>query len=113
MCEMQAPERLVLPFPVAANIHQAKSFYKRQLLKTGRPALRQSGYREIVGIAMTARCPTRCRAARGAADYLLYVNGASVGVVEAKKKSETLAGCMVQAENFTVGLTDELKPHRK
>jgi len=42
----------------------------------------------------------------GSADYLLYVGGDAVGVVEAKKEGETLTGVEVQSEKYSVGLPD-------
>jgi len=44
----------------------------------------------------------------GNADYLLYVNGEAVGVVEAKKEGETLTGVEVQSEKYSVGLPDHV-----
>ncbi len=49
----------------------------------------------------------------GFADYLLYVDGSPAGVVEAKKEGETLTGFEIQSEKYSVGLPDQLKPHRK
>ncbi len=49
----------------------------------------------------------------GFADYLLYVDGALAGVVEAKKEGETLTGYEIQTEKYSVGLPDVLKPYRK
>jgi type I restriction enzyme R subunit len=49
----------------------------------------------------------------GEADYLLYVDGAPAGVVEAKKEGETLTSHEIQTEKYSVGLPDELKPYRK
>ena len=49
----------------------------------------------------------------GFADYLLYVDGASAGVVEAKKEGETLTGYEIQTEKYSVGLPAVLKPYRK
>lgn len=40
----------------------------------------------------------------GAADYLLYVHGQAVGVIEAKKEGDTLAGVEVQAEKHAAGV---------
>ncbi len=40
----------------------------------------------------------------GFADYLLYVDGQAIGVVEAKKEGETLIGVEVQTEKYSVGL---------
>ncbi len=44
----------------------------------------------------------------GFADYLLFVDGNAVGVVEAKKEGETLTGVEVQAEKYSVGLRDDV-----
>lgn len=49
----------------------------------------------------------------GFADYLLYVDGAPAGVIEAKKEGQTLTGYEIQTEKYSVGLPDELKPYRK
>ncbi|MBI2910911.1 MAG: DEAD/DEAH box helicase family protein, partial [Chloroflexi bacterium] len=40
----------------------------------------------------------------GFADYLLYVDGKAVGVVEAKKAGETLTGVEPQAEKYSLGV---------
>src|SRR6266567_6305126 len=63
----------------AVNIHAARGVAIREfLLKTG----------------------------HGSADYLLYVDGDAVGVVEAKKEGEALTGVEVQSEKYSVGLPD-------
>jgi hypothetical protein len=49
----------------------------------------------------------------GFADYLLYVDGAPAGVVEAKKEGETLTGYEIQTEKYSVGQPDVLKPYCK
>jgi len=49
----------------------------------------------------------------GFADYLLYVDGAAVGVVEAKKEGATLTGFEVQTAKYSEGLPDELKAYRR
>ncbi|MFS8064910.1 MAG: DEAD/DEAH box helicase family protein, partial [Byssovorax sp.] len=46
------------------------------------------------------------RAGFGFADYLLYVDGQAVGVIEAKKAGSTLTGVEVQAEKYAAGLPD-------
>jgi type I restriction enzyme R subunit len=49
----------------------------------------------------------------GHADYLLYVDGQAVGVVEAKKVGVALTGVEVQAEKYSKGLPPALPaPHR-
>lgn len=40
----------------------------------------------------------------GIADYLLYVDGQAVGVIEAKRVGETLTGVEVQSEKYGTGL---------
>ncbi len=60
-----------------------------------------------------AICEFPLKRGYGEADYLLYVDGAPAGVVEAKKEGETLSGYEIQTEKYSVGLPDELKPYRK
>ena len=52
------------------------------------------------------------RTGYGFADYLLYVDGMPVGVVEAKPVGHTLTGVEVQNEKYSVGLPPELRPPR-
>ncbi len=47
-------------------------------------------------------------AGHGYADYLLYVDGQAVGVVEAKKEGATLTGVEVQAETYAAGMPGAL-----
>ena len=52
-------------------------------------------------------------AGHGEADYLLYVNGEAVGVVEAKPDGHTLKGVEAQSTRYSEGLPAELPaPHR-
>jgi type I restriction enzyme, R subunit len=44
----------------------------------------------------------------GRADYLLFVDGQAVGVIEAKKEGETLTGVAWQTRKYVDGLPDEL-----
>ncbi|CAN5165020.1 type I restriction-modification enzyme R subunit C-terminal domain-containing protein [soil metagenome] len=44
----------------------------------------------------------------GRADYLLFVDGAAAGVVEAKKEGETLTGVEWQSTKYVDGLPDEI-----
>jgi type I restriction enzyme R subunit len=60
-----------------------------------------------------AICEFPLKSGYGFADYLLYVDGAPAGVVEAKKEGETLTGYEIQTEKYSVGLPDVLKPYRK
>ncbi|HEY8468349.1 MAG TPA: type I restriction-modification enzyme R subunit C-terminal domain-containing protein [Longimicrobiales bacterium] len=47
----------------------------------------------------------------GQADYLLYVDGKAVGVVEAKPVGTTLTGVEPQAERYSHGLPEDLPAH--
>ncbi len=49
----------------------------------------------------------------GPADYLLFVDGKVVGVIEAKKVGETLSGYELQAERYSAGLPSALNAPRK
>ena len=44
----------------------------------------------------------------GRADYLLFVDGAAVGAIEAKPAGTTLTGVEFQSAKYTTGLQDEL-----
>ena len=44
----------------------------------------------------------------GSADYMLYVDGEAVGIMEAKKEGTTLTGIEVQAEKYAVGIPADL-----
>ena len=46
------------------------------------------------------------------ADYLLYVDGKAIGVVEAKKLGATLTGVETQSDKYTVGLPKGLPAYR-
>ena len=46
----------------------------------------------------------------GFADYMLFVDGNPVGVLEAKPEGHTLSGVEVQANKYTAGLAHDLKP---
>jgi type I restriction enzyme R subunit len=53
------------------------------------------------------------RSGYGEADYLLYVDGMAVGVIEAKKEGSTLVGFEIQTEKYSQGLPDGLPAPRK
>src|SRR5438093_225076 len=46
----------------------------------------------------------------GFADYLLFVDGKAVGVLEAKPQGHTLSGVEIQAKKYATGLPDGLSP---
>src|SRR3989338_768196 len=49
----------------------------------------------------------------GTADYMLYVDGKAVGVLEAKKVGFTLSGVETQSDKYVKGLPDGLPAWRK
>ena len=52
----------------------------------------------------------RLTTGHGFADYLLFVDGKAVGVLEAKPEGHTLSGVEVQAEKYSTGLPAGLNP---
>ena len=48
------------------------------------------------------------KSGHGTADYMLYVGGKAVGVVEAKPVGFTLTGVEAQSEKYSTGLPDGL-----
>src|SRR5947208_10267354 len=53
------------------------------------------------------------RSGYGFADYLLYVDGAAAGVVEAKKDGIALTGVELQTSRYSLGLPDDLPAPRR
>jgi type I restriction enzyme, R subunit len=49
----------------------------------------------------------------GEADYLLFVDGAAAGVVEAKKEGETLTGVEIQTTKYSEGVPDGVPTPRR
>ena len=57
-----------------------------------------------------AVCEFKLAPGHGFADYLLFVDGKAVGVLEAKPAGHTLSGVEVQAEKYSTGLPAGLDP---
>ena len=49
----------------------------------------------------------------GEADYLLFVDGAAAGVIEAKRKGETLTGVEIQTTKYSEGVSDGVPTPRR
>src|SRR5579884_3175306 len=49
----------------------------------------------------------------GFADYMLYVDGAAAGVIEAKKEGVALTGVELQSNKYSTGLPDDLPAPRR
>ena len=53
------------------------------------------------------------KSGHGEADYLLFVDGAPIGVVEAKKEGDTLTGVELQTTKYSEGIPDNLTAPRR
>jgi len=53
------------------------------------------------------------KAGHGEADYLLFLDGAPIGVVEAKKEGDTLTGVELQTTKYSEGVPDNLTTPRR
>jgi type I restriction enzyme, R subunit len=62
------------------------------------------------GIAI---CEYPLKKGHGFADYLLYVDGAAVGVIEAKKAGSPLTAVEIQTKKYSQGLPDHLPAPRR
>ena len=67
------------------------------------------------GVNLAASCGVAVREfvlkpPHGRADYLLFLDGRAVGIVEAKKEGETLTGVEWQSAKYVDGLPDDLEP---
>lgn len=80
--------------------------------------LQQAGWavQNTAQVNLSAGCGVAIRefplkAGYGFADYLLYINGAAAGVIEAKKAGTTLTGVETQALRYSEGLPERLPAH--
>src|SRR5438034_9284115 len=53
------------------------------------------------------------KAGHGAADYLLFVDSAPIGVVEAKKEGLSLTGVVLQTTTYSEGIPNNLPAPRR
>ena len=53
------------------------------------------------------------KSGHGEADYLLFVDGSPIGVVEAKKEGDTLTGVEIQTTKYSEGVPDHLHSPRR
>ena len=53
------------------------------------------------------------KSGHGEADYLLFLDSAPVGVVEAKREGETLTGVEIQTTKYSEGVPDHLNCPRR
>jgi len=60
-----------------------------------------------------AVCYFPLKSGHGEADYLLFVDGAAAGVVEAKKEGSTLTEFEIQTAKYSEGLPDSLKAYHR
>jgi type I restriction enzyme, R subunit len=60
-----------------------------------------------------AICEYPLKTGHGFADYLLYVDGAAVGVIEAKRKGIPLTAVEIQTAKYSIGLPDHIPAPRR
>ncbi|MGA8029239.1 MAG: DEAD/DEAH box helicase family protein [Bryobacteraceae bacterium] len=60
-----------------------------------------------------AICEYPLKRGHGVADYLLYVDGAAVGVIEAKKAGDPLTAVEIQTAKYSEGLPDHIPAPRR
>ena len=70
----------------------------------------QADLTAAVGIAI---CEYPLKKGHGFADYLLYVDGAAVGVIEAKRAEVTLIAVEIQTAKYSVGLPEHIPAPRR
>ncbi len=70
----------------------------------------QANLTAALGVAI---CEYPLKKGHGFADYLLYVDGAAVGVVEAKKTGVPLTAVEIQTAKYSVGLPDHIPAPRR
>jgi len=85
----------------------ARQNIDKQLSACGWTIQDMSGLNRYAGLGVAVR---EFPLATGEADYLLFVDGKAVGVVEAKPEGTTLSGVAEQAGNYVVGLPSNI-PH--
>jgi type I restriction enzyme R subunit len=79
----------------------------------------QQARKEIEHLLAAAGCAVQdikaanIHAAQGVAVHPLYVNGKSVGVVEAKRKGATLTGVEIQSARYAQGVPTSLPAWRR
>jgi len=91
---------------------KARENIDRLLIKAGWAVRDQSDANILAHRGVAIRNFT-LKSGHGFADYLLYVNGKAVGVIEAKKEGVTLIGVETQSERYTTGLPDGLPAWQK
>ncbi|MFX0581343.1 DEAD/DEAH box helicase family protein [Nocardia nepalensis] len=95
-------ERALRPPPL--NEVQARVVIDSMLIKAGWVVQDLDALNPLAGHGVAVR---ELRLASGPADYVLYVDGRIVGVVEAKREGETLAAAQAQNARYATGVLDE------
>ena len=87
----------------------ARVLIDRQLAQCGWNVQHQKGMNIYAGLGVAIReFPLKT----GFADYMLYVDGKAIGVIEAKPEGHTLVGVETQSAKYTSGLPDILPHYR-
>jgi len=86
---------------------QARRNIDKMLEAAGWHVQNHSGHNTTAALGVAVReYPLR---ADQRADYLLFINGVAVGVIEAKPEGTTLSGALQQAERYRASLPDDLR----
>ena len=75
--------------------------------------VQQRGEADVSAAQGVAICEFPLKTGHGFADYLLYVDGAAVGVIEAKRAGIPLTAVEVQTAKYSQGLPDNLPAFRR
>jgi len=75
--------------------------------------VQEVGEANVIAGRGVAICEFPLKAGHGFADYLIYVDGAAAGVIEAKKEGDTLTGVEIQTARYSEGLPESLKAYRR
>jgi type I restriction enzyme R subunit len=79
----------------------------RQLVESGWEVQDPDAMNIFAGRGVAVR-EVKLKQSHGKVDYLLFIDGKAVGVLEAKKEGFPLTGVEVQAQQYSEGLPDEL-----
>ena len=90
---------------------EARQTIDKMLEATGWHVQNHAGHDTSVALGVAVREYPLRYAQR--ADYLLFISGTAVGVIEAKSEGTTLSGALQQAERYRASLPDNLRRHPK
>jgi type I restriction enzyme R subunit len=84
-----------------------------KLLTAAGWSVQRREHADLTAAQGVAVCEFPLKKGHGFADYLLYVDGAAVGVIEAKRTGIPLTGVETQTAKYSEGLPDHLPAYRR